>query len=137
MKVSGLAFPASQIVASDPNTLDDYERGNYTPTDVSGAGLSLSGWQGKYVKVGGVAFVWVGGNFPITSNTSPVYISLPFAPSRQSVGACHSTSLAAENCQAEVSYARFNIQSVNQGGIGLYADVSGAGFSATFIYPTA
>jgi len=51
----GLTFPATQVASSDPNTLDDYEEGTWTPTVVgtSSAGTATySSQSGTYVKIG-------------------------------------------------------------------------------------
>jgi hypothetical protein len=51
----GLTFPSSQVSSSDPNTLDDYEEGTWTPvingTSTSGVGV-YSVQVGRYTKVG-------------------------------------------------------------------------------------
>ncbi len=39
---TGITFPATQSASSDANTLDDYEEGTWTPSDGSGAGLSIT-----------------------------------------------------------------------------------------------
>jgi hypothetical protein len=51
---AGLAFPAIQAVSGDPNTLDDYEEGAWTPTITSSGGGAPTYTQqvGGYVKVG-------------------------------------------------------------------------------------
>jgi hypothetical protein len=52
---SGITFPATQVAASDANTLDDYEEGTFTPI-VQGsttAGVGVYSTQlGRYTKVG-------------------------------------------------------------------------------------
>jgi hypothetical protein len=61
------------------STLNDYEVGTWTPVDQSGAGLSLSGTYGSYVKIG--RLVWVNWNltYPSTGNTNTAQIGgLPF-----------------------------------------------------------
>lgn len=51
-----IKFPATQVSSSDPNTLDDYEEGTWTPTITGYNGafssVSYSAQQGKYVKIG-------------------------------------------------------------------------------------
>lgn len=50
-----IAFPATQNPSSDPNTLDDYERGSWTPAYSGSGGQSGQVYvaqTGKYVKVG-------------------------------------------------------------------------------------
>ena len=62
------------------NLLDDYEEGTWTPTDASGASLTLttSGTQ-NYVKIGSLVFVNCYVTYPTTSNTSQALIGgLPF-----------------------------------------------------------
>ncbi len=53
---NGVIFPASQAALSDPNTLDDYEEGVWTPAFGVSSGLTGS-WTyskqfGKYTKIG-------------------------------------------------------------------------------------
>jgi hypothetical protein len=54
---SGITFPATQVSATDANTLDDYEEGTFTPTIVgstsAGAG-TYSSQVGTYTRVGRV-----------------------------------------------------------------------------------
>lgn len=48
-----IAFPATQNPSADPNTLDDYEEGTYTPTIGDGAATyTLSTASGWYTKIG-------------------------------------------------------------------------------------
>jgi hypothetical protein len=51
----GLTFPATAVASADPNTLDDYEEGTFTPTVVghTTAGTASYATQvGSYVKIG-------------------------------------------------------------------------------------
>ncbi len=62
------------------SVLDDYERGTTTPTDASGAGLTLAGVGLNYVKIGSQVTAWVTVTYPTTSDTSTARIgNLPFA----------------------------------------------------------
>jgi hypothetical protein len=50
-----LKFPATQVVSADPNTIDDYERGLWTPTIVGSTGVGVGTYttqSGRYTKVG-------------------------------------------------------------------------------------
>jgi len=50
-----LAFPSTQNPSADPNALDDYEEGDWTPTITFGGGatgLTYTSQNGKYTKVG-------------------------------------------------------------------------------------
>jgi hypothetical protein len=58
----GITFPATQSASSNANTLDDYEEGSWTPV-VTGlttapVGVTYSGQNGRYVKVGSVVHVF-------------------------------------------------------------------------------
>jgi hypothetical protein len=50
-----LPFPATQVPSSDPNTLDDYEEGTYTPRISFGGlatGVTYTSQVGRYTKIG-------------------------------------------------------------------------------------
>jgi hypothetical protein len=52
---SSVAFPATQISSADPNTLDDYEEGSFTPTLAFGGastGIGYNFRSGYYTKKG-------------------------------------------------------------------------------------
>ena len=51
---SGIAFPATQSPSADPNTLDDYEEGTWTPS--LGGNTSYTSQDGTYTKIGRVVF---------------------------------------------------------------------------------
>jgi hypothetical protein len=76
----GITFPATAVAATDPNTLDDYEEGTWTP-QLTGFTMSGSN-QGKYIKVGRIVTVegvlqWSSG----TLSGSATITGLPFANS--------------------------------------------------------
>jgi len=59
---------------------DDYEEGTYTPTDGSGAGLSLTNnTTARYTKIGRMMYVQFDITWPSTSDTSTAGFTLPFA----------------------------------------------------------
>lgn len=54
---SGITFPAARVLASDPNTLDDYEEGTWTPmiAGVATAGTGTYTTQvGRYTRIGNI-----------------------------------------------------------------------------------
>lgn len=54
---TGIAFPATQFPSTNPNTLDDYEEGTWTPSltiGASAAGITYSFREGRYTKTGRV-----------------------------------------------------------------------------------
>ena len=68
---SGITFPATQVASADPNTLDDYEEGTWTPVGISAAG--------RYTKVGNIVTLYLGaGNNGNNNNTNPI-TGLPFS----------------------------------------------------------
>jgi len=78
---SGIAFPATAVAVADVNTLDDYEEGTWTPTDESGASLSLTVVADgcRYVKIGKMVFLTVDILFPSTASGATITIgSMPF-----------------------------------------------------------
>ena len=76
----GITFPATQSASSDANTLDDYEEGTWTPTDASGAGLSLTvSGTPSYTKIGRMVTVMALVTYPSTANGSNQLLGgLPF-----------------------------------------------------------
>ena len=55
-----LRFPATQLASVDPNTLDDYEEGTWTPTCFHESSNN-STWAykvGYYLKIGGILHCW-------------------------------------------------------------------------------
>ena len=72
----GLTFNADTAAA---NALDDYEEGTWTPTDGSGASMSLTIYEAFYTKIGRKVFVEMGILISSNSNSNSVSFSgLPF-----------------------------------------------------------
>lgn len=88
---TGIRFPVAQSASSDPNTLDDYEEGTWTPAWAPASGYSnliYSEQLGQYVKVGKAVHFW--GRLVTTAATAggggTLGISgLPFTP-QSSIG---------------------------------------------------
>lgn len=79
----GIAFPATAVAVSDPNTLDDYEEGNWTPTPTNLTVVGTPTYTGRYTKIGRLVFV----TLLVTSTTSTAstagstyFSGLPFTP---------------------------------------------------------
>ncbi len=71
-----LKFPTIQAPSTDPNTLDDYEEGTWTPT---GNGVTLTVNSAKYIKVGKLVTAFFNVSWPSTVSTADARIlSLPF-----------------------------------------------------------
>jgi len=76
---SGITFPATQSASTNANTLDDYEEGDWTPTDASGAGLTLTVNGAQYVKIGRMVYGWLWITYPSTASGADAVIKgLPF-----------------------------------------------------------
>jgi hypothetical protein len=73
----GIAFPATQSASTNANTLDDYEEGTWTPSDVSGANLAYTSSSGFYIKTGRLVQCWASFRFPTTSDAGSARFSLP------------------------------------------------------------
>lgn len=94
----GVKFPATQVTSSDPNTLDDYEEGTWTPTQ--GAALTVVGSfssSGTYTKIGRqVTLVGaLNGSTSISSSTGIICGGLPFSPADTSSGSAAMSSINA------------------------------------------
>jgi hypothetical protein len=82
-----IAFPASQNASADPNTLDDYEEGTWTPSVTFATPGDLAVTYGlrdaRYTKVGRVvhvSFAFVVSSFTYTTASGNITITgLPFA----------------------------------------------------------
>jgi hypothetical protein len=70
----GLTFPATQIPSADPNTLDDYEEGAWTPAITFATpgdlGVVYSSQLGTYVKIGGTVIATVSMIVTVTHTTA-------------------------------------------------------------------
>lgn len=76
----GIKFPVAQNASSDPNTLDDYEEGTWTPDVRAGGSSSWTQKVGTYRKVGSLVnahFVCDGNNSGTAGNLT--LYGLPFA----------------------------------------------------------
>ncbi len=86
LKLDVLQFPASQVASSDPNALDDYEEGTWTPVlggDGGASGQTYASQKGAYTKLGRVVHL----NFECNvsaigtmTGTLAAITGLPFTP---------------------------------------------------------
>lgn len=66
---NGIKFPAVQVPSADPNTLDDYEEGFWTPIDASGAGLVITiVGNPPYIKIGQWVWAYAFITYPVTAS---------------------------------------------------------------------
>ena len=83
--VDGITFPATQVASADPNTLDDYEEGTWTPTIIgttTAGTVTYVNRTATYTKVGRLIHVSVHVEWSGGTGTGILRISgLPFTPS--------------------------------------------------------
>ena len=73
---ANIVFPATNVVSTNANTLDDYEEGAWTPACPN---ITVAGSEGKYTKIGRLVTVQGYVTFPTTSDSNDIEISgLPF-----------------------------------------------------------
>ena len=126
----GITFPATQSASSNANTLDDYEEGDWTPTQ--GAGLTVVGAfssSGRYTKTGRQVFiegVVTGGTSVAIPSVNAITISsLPF-----SQGFSRSPGLAGN--EAISASAAFQVIGTNLYFMETMAATTNIRFSATY-----
>jgi len=135
---NGIIFNNSS--ASTNSTLNDYETGTWTPTDGSGAGLSLTVTGATYTKIGRMVYASAQVSYPTTANTaSAKFSNLPFA-----VGPSLGTGYPNIPITSSALQLQINIKSATNAEIDTYptaagvtnAQLSGVAFIAfTLIYP--
>jgi len=78
----GLTFPATQVASSDPNTLDDYEEGTFTPVIQGSTTVGTATYatrSGFYTKIGRQVTAHIAINWSSGTGTGNLQIgSLPF-----------------------------------------------------------
>lgn len=138
---NGIQFPATQVTSSDPNTLDDYEEGTWTPIDVSGAGLTFGGVSATYTKIGRQVICALLMDYPITVSVAIAEVGgLPFVS-----GSYGSVSIQGFICVRNSSFVSYGL--TGAGGASSFkfdknsatanainADLSNTFFAATIIY---
>lgn len=84
----GVAFPAAQVLSSDPQTLDDYEEGTWTPNTNNAYNapptVTYTTQSGSYTKVGRmVTLAFVIEYATVVGGAGPLFFQgLPFTPAQ-------------------------------------------------------
>lgn len=103
----GVDFSAVVHSGSTSKLLADYEVGSWTPADNSGAGLTFTVANGRYIKVGNMVTCWGEVGFPATANASAVNISgLPFTVPN---AALYRTGGGGKNNAGQALYPQCNV----------------------------
>jgi hypothetical protein len=109
--ISG-AVTAGAVTATSINfggsTLSTYATGTWTPTDASGAGLSLTG-SGHYVRIGNLVIIEAVIGFPVTASAASVTIGgLPYTAGGYYFGVLNSNTSGSQaytiSGQAQLTY---------------------------------
>lgn len=131
-----LAFPATQSPSSDPNTLDDYEEGSWTPVvtfggATTGIAYDAGATLGRYTKVG--RKVSVSGVVKLTNKGSAsgaaLITGLPFTSLNDGIAASAAIGYAAG--MSTVTGAVIGVVAANQSRISLYQSANGAAAALT------
>lgn len=79
-----IKFPASQNASSDPNTLDDYEEGTWTPIieTESGSDYTLTSHTCRYTKIGNTVTVNATIAYSAVGSGTISIVTLPFTPAQ-------------------------------------------------------
>lgn len=135
-----IQFPATQNASANANTLDDYEEGTVTLTDGSGAGLSLSGVNVEYTKIGNKVFINGNLNYPATADASTATLgSLPYTISNTDDvggGSCRNSATAGPHTPIPIKNTttfKFMVQTGNAAN----STFSGAAVNFSLCYKTA
>jgi len=81
---ANIVFPATNVVSTNGNTLDDYEEGNWTPNVSGTTSIAYDNRVGRYTKIGNLVFVefllqWNSASY--SSSTAVFTVTgLPFTP---------------------------------------------------------
>jgi hypothetical protein len=133
---SGITFPATAVAATDPNTLDDYEEGTWTPTieGTSTAGTATYATRtGSYTKVGNLVHISLNLTWSSGTGTGSLKVTgLPFVP-----GALGALAIAyVENIVLSANnYASANVHTNNN--IFILQTPTGGGVIANVAYDAA
>ena len=95
---AGITFPATQSASTDANTLDDYEEGTWTPTDASGAGLTVSITYATYTKIGNTVFARAYVDYPANVSAANAILTLPFTSANTVIGSGLSSTASNMAC---------------------------------------
>lgn len=142
--LAGLKFPASQVPSADANTLDDYEKGSWTPS-VGGSATYTVNNAGRYIKVGKLVYVWGLLEIGAIGTGSVITISgLPFVAANAGFNGCsvgYFSSLASavvmlvpriDNGGSSVTVTSIGAASTSVGGGNVFANNTRLDFTALY-----
>jgi hypothetical protein len=129
-----LAFPSTQNPSADPNTLDDYEEGTWTPAVTFGGaatGVTYGSCLGRYTRIGNL--VTITGMLTLTSkgtSSGPAAITgLPFTALNDSI--YNSIAVGYAGGFSGVTGAVIGLIAPNASKVSLYQSANGAAAGLT------
>jgi hypothetical protein len=125
----GIDFSATPGTGTS-ELLDDYEEGTWTPTDASGAGLTLSVASANYTKIGDTVRLQAQITYPSNvSGASVVIGGLPFSSAQFAIGAVRSVVACVATALGPDIYVHspVNVNITN-------VELTGALFAFTVVY---
>lgn len=139
--IVGTAGKGIDFSANGGDVLSQYDEGTWTPTDASGAGLSLTVTNATFTRVGKMVFANFNITYPATANASTARLGgLPYASS--SAGFSH--PMAVSTCQTGIcksglvdSGAPTFLLIDTTGNVLTVAQMSGLNLRGTVIYEAA
>jgi hypothetical protein len=132
----GITFPATAVAATDPNTLDDYEEGTFTPViaDATTGGTTSTGGtvDGRYLKIGKWVTCTINCyNFSTSGMTAGnnFYVrGLPFNVQTTGAVVRHIGAAVAERCNLSTNSMTFQV--IENTSYGIFVQNGGSGASA-------
>lgn len=139
-----IAFPAASIASTDPNTLDDYAEGTFTPTLTFGAGsagITYAAQAGRFTKIG--RRVWVDLVVALTSkgtSTGNALVrGLPYTSASGSVSAIGAvipfplTGVTSPHCSLDPSASVVNLYQLASGALATITDANFAANTSVYL----
>lgn len=115
---SGITFPATQVAATDANTLDDYEEGTFTPTFTSQTGaITTYTGAGIYTKIGNLVYVQFSCTLTTVGTAAGTlnFNGLPFTGSTTTASANQRPFVCREGASTGVIYYGYTAGGVTNG----------------------
>jgi hypothetical protein len=125
----GLKFPPTQVASADPNTLDDYEEGTWTPTIIgttTAGTVTYVARSARYTKIGRKVFIEASINWTAGTGAGSLSITgLPF-PSASAPASALSASLVSGITLTAGHVLTMRVEATSTQ-IGIYSYPSGGG----------
>ena len=125
----GLKFPPTQVASADPNTLDDYEEGTWTPTIIgttTAGTVTYVARNARYTKIGRKVFIEASINWTAGTGAGSLSITgLPF-PSASAPASALSASLVSGITLTAGHVLTMRVEATSTQ-IGIYSYPSGGG----------